>query len=160
MAEKIMLTFGESKPPVFRSTSPLSRGQLKSKGGGKLLIHYCANQDTITTFFRTIISVNQLSFYGAVAEICEKYESSNNRTGKPVVGWQSSFSFVPRVIKTAVPLDSHDLAHKDLSLKKHWERIEKWSQQDKLSKFCVDAKFWNVVEIGQYFMTEGTEEVS
>ena len=42
-AEKMMLEFGESKHPVFRATSPLSRGQLKSKGGGKLSIHYCAD---------------------------------------------------------------------------------------------------------------------
>ena len=35
MAEKMMLEFGESGHPVFRATSPLSRGQVKSKGGGK-----------------------------------------------------------------------------------------------------------------------------
>ena len=34
MAEKMMLTFAESQHPVFRS-SPLSRGVLKSEGGGK-----------------------------------------------------------------------------------------------------------------------------
>ena len=51
MAEKMMLEFGESGHPVFRATSPLSRGQLKSKGGGKLSIHYCADLDTIKTFF-------------------------------------------------------------------------------------------------------------
>ena len=28
------------------------------------------------------------------------------------------------------------------------------SQQDKLSKFCLDAGFLSVVEIGQYFMTK------
>ena len=39
IAEKMMLEFGESRHPVFRATSPLSRGQLKSKGGGKLSIH-------------------------------------------------------------------------------------------------------------------------
>ena len=66
---------------------------------------------------------------------------------------QSSSSLVPRVIKTDVPLDSDDLAHKDLLLQKYGERIEKLSQQDKLSKFCMDAGFLNVVEIGQYFMT-------
>ena len=55
MAEKMMLTFGESKHPVFRSTSPLSRGQLKSKDGGKLSLHYCANQDTITTVFEQLL---------------------------------------------------------------------------------------------------------
>ena len=40
------------------------------------------------------------------------------------------------------------------------ERIEKLSQQDKLSKFCMDAGFLNVVEIGQYFMTTDTAEFS
>ena len=74
IAEKMMLTFAESGHPVFRATSRLSRGVLKSNGGGKLSIHYCADQETITTVFRTIISVNQLSLYGAVAEMCEEYE--------------------------------------------------------------------------------------
>ena len=74
VAELMMLKFGESGHPVFRATSPLSRGQLKSKGGGKLSIHYRADLDTIKTVFRTIISVNQLSLYGAVAEMCEEYE--------------------------------------------------------------------------------------
>ena len=74
VAEMIMLKFAESGHPVFRATSPLSRGTLKSKGGGKLSIHYCADQETITTVFRTIISVNQLSLFGAVAEMCEEYE--------------------------------------------------------------------------------------
>ena len=55
--------------------SPLSRDQLKSKGGGKLSIHYCADLETIKTVFRTIASVNQLSLYGAVAEMCEEYET-------------------------------------------------------------------------------------
>ena len=47
IAEKMMLEFGESGHPVFRATSPLSRGQLKSKGHGKLSIHYCADLETI-----------------------------------------------------------------------------------------------------------------
>ena len=160
IAEKMMLEFGESRHPVFRATSPLSRGQLKSKGGGKLSIHYCADLDTIKTVFRTIISVNQLSLYGAVAEMCEEYETFHDRTGQPVVGEQSSSSFVPSVIKTEVPLDCDDLARKDLLLQQYGERIEKLSQQDRLSKFCMDAGFLNVVEIGQYFMTKDTAEFS
>ena len=70
MAEKMMVTLAESGHPVFGATSPLSKNQLKSKGGGKLSIHYCADQDTITTVFRTITYVNQLSLYGAVEEMC------------------------------------------------------------------------------------------
>ena len=61
VAELMMLKFGESGHPVFRATSPFSRGMLKSKGGGKLSVHFCAGGDTIETVFRTIISVNQLS---------------------------------------------------------------------------------------------------
>ena len=81
IAEKMMLTFAESGHPIFRATSPLSRGVLKSKSHGKLSIHYSADLETIETIFRTIISVNQLSLYGAVAEMCEEYETFNDRTG-------------------------------------------------------------------------------
>ena len=103
---------------------------------------------------------NQLSLYGAVAEMCEEYEFFHDRTGKPVDGGQSSSSFVLSVIKTDVPLESDDRAHKDLQLQKYGERIEKVSQQDKLSKFCMGSEFLNVVEIGQYFMTKDTAEFS
>ena len=48
-----MIRFGESVHLVFGSTSPLSRGVLKSKGGGKLSIHFCADGETVDTVFRT-----------------------------------------------------------------------------------------------------------
>ena len=50
VAELMMIKFGESGHPVFRATSPLSRETLKSKGGGKLSIHFFADGDTIETF--------------------------------------------------------------------------------------------------------------
>ena len=75
IAEKMMLTFAESGHPVFRATSSLSRGVLKSRGHGKLSIHCCADFETIETVFRTIVSVTQLSLHGAVAEMCEEGES-------------------------------------------------------------------------------------
>ena len=151
-----MLKFGESTHPVFRSTSPLSRGVLKSKVGGKLSIHYCADFETIETVFRTIISVNQLSLYGAVAEMCEECESCHDRTGRPVVKGQSNPLFVPSVIKTNIPLND-DLAQEEYLLQRYRERIEKSSQQDRLSKFCTDAGFRTTVEVRQYFMTKDTE---
>ena len=50
VAELITMKFSKSRHPVFRVTSPLSRGILKSKGDGKLSIHFCADGDTIETF--------------------------------------------------------------------------------------------------------------
>ena len=37
VAELMMIKFRESGHPVFRATSPVSRGTLKSEGGGKII---------------------------------------------------------------------------------------------------------------------------
>ena len=71
----MMIKFGESGHPVFCVMSSLSRGTLKSKGGGQLSIHFCADGDTIETVFRTIISVNQLRIYGTVSDLCEDHSA-------------------------------------------------------------------------------------
>ena len=113
-AEKMLVEFAESGCPIFRATSPLSRGQLKSKGHGKLSIHYAADLETVETIFRIIVSANQLSLYGAVAEICEEHESLHERTGRPVVMGQSNSSLVLSVIKTEIPLDCDDPMNQDL----------------------------------------------
>ena len=89
VAELMMIKFRETGHPVFRATSPLSRGTLKSRGGGKLLIHFCADGDTIETVFRTIISVNQLSICGAVSDLCHEYSACQARTGRLVLAEQS-----------------------------------------------------------------------
>ena len=45
-------------------------------------------------------------------------------------------------------------------MQQYGERIEKLSQQDKLSNFCTDAGFLSVVENEQYFMTKDTADLS
>ena len=81
----MLLEFAESGHPIFRATTPLSSGQIKSKGRGKLSIHFTADQDTIDTIYRIILSVNQLSVYGAVAAFCEEFEDHQDRTDEPVI---------------------------------------------------------------------------
>ena len=49
---------------------------------------------------------------------------------------------------------------KNICCKAKRERIEKLSQQDRVSKFCADAGFLTTVEVGQYFMTKHTDEFS
>ena len=39
----------------------------------------------IDTIYRIILSVNQLSVYGAVAAVCEEFESHQDRSGEPVI---------------------------------------------------------------------------
>ena len=83
IAEKMLVEFAESGCPIFRATTPLSRGKLRSKGHRKLSIHYCADQETIETVFHIIVSANQLSLYGAVANMCEECESLHDRSRQP-----------------------------------------------------------------------------
>ena len=50
-----------------------------------MTIHFSADQDTVDTIYCIILSVNQLSVYGAVAAICDEDESHQDRTGQPVI---------------------------------------------------------------------------
>ena len=154
--DKMLLEFAESGCPIFRATTPFSRGNLKSKGHGKLSIHFAADHETIETFFRTIAFANQLSLYGAVANMCEEFESLQDRSGRldKVMGQ----SIVLSEIKTEVSLENDNPAYQNFLLQQYEERIERLSQPDKVSKFCMDAGFLGVVEIGQYFMTIDTGE--
>ena len=150
------MEFVESGCPIFRATTPLSRGKLKSKGHGKLSIHYAADKETIETIFRIIVSANQLSLYGAVANVCGECESLHDRSGQPDVVMGQSI--VLSEIKTEVPLENDDPAYQNFLLQQYEERVEKLSQKDKLSKFCMDAGIISVVEVGQYFMTKDNGE--
>ena len=115
---------------------------------------HSAVQETIETIFRIIVSVNQLSLYGAVAEICEEHETLHDRSGRPDVVMGQSIML--SAINTEVSLENDDPAYQIFLLQQYEERIDRLPQQDRLSKFCMDAGFLNVVEIGPYFRTKDT----
>ena len=131
VAELMMIKFSESGHLVFRSTSPLPRETLKSKGDGKLPTHFCVDVETVETVFRRIISVNQVSIHGAVSDVCEECRSCHVRTGRRVVTGQSNPLFVPSVMKTNIPLSDDPAQEGDL-LQRYRERIEKLSQQARM----------------------------
>ena len=119
-------------------------------------IHFAADQETIETIFRISVFANQLSLNGAVANMCEEFEFHQDRSGQPDV--LMGQSIVLGEIKAEAPLENDIPSHHNLLLQQHEERIELLSQEIKVSKFCMDAGFVHVVEVGQYFMTKDTEE--
>ena len=137
----------------------MSQGTLKSKGGGKLSKHFCADGDTIQTVFRTLVSVNQLSIYGAVSDLCDEYSASQARTGRPVLAGQSDPMFEPARLLMTTPTLSTEVWTRNF-VAKYKEREERLSQQDRVVKICTDAGFLKTVEVGQYFMTQDTDEFS
>ena len=101
--------WNSQKGDIFRATTPLSRGILKSKKHGKLRIHFAADEHTIDTIDRNVLSVNQLSIYGAVAAICEEFEDHQDRTGQLVI--LVGQSIVLGEVKAETPVHDEERSH-------------------------------------------------
>ena len=156
IADEMLLEFAESGHLTFRATTPLSRCILKSKGRGKLSIHFAADGDTIDTIYRMILSVNQLNVYGAGAAVCEEFESHQDGSGKPEI--LMCQSIVLGEIKAEVPLQNEYSMNDQILWQQYIERIESLSPESKVSRFCKEAGFMRVVEVGQYFVTRNASE--
>ena len=103
-AEDMMLNFAESGHPVFRATSTLEGGELKSKGKGVKSIHSNGDDETIELILRTVISVNQLSVYGAVADLCKELARGSSGAGKPAANDSLESMVIPTEFPAATPI--------------------------------------------------------
>ena len=65
-------------------------------------------------------------------------------------------SIVLGEIKAEIPLQNENSSNHQIPWQQYEERIKSLSQESKVSKFCMDAGFVHVVEVGQYFMTKDT----
>ena len=82
VADIMMINFSECGHPVFRRSSAFERGGWKSKGKGQLSIHFNGSDETVEVILRTVISVNQLSVYGAVADMCGEVDWEISKCSK------------------------------------------------------------------------------
>ena len=111
-----------------------------------------ADEFTIDTIFRIILSVNQLRIYGAVAAICEEFENLQDGSGEPEI--LMGQSIVLGEIKAEVPLQNENSLNHQILWQHYIERIESLSLE--VSRFCKEAGFMRIVEVGQYLVTKGT----
>ena len=76
----------------------------RSKVKDKLSIHFCGDDKTVEVVLRTIISVNQLSIYGAVADMCDelacRISGCAESTGKLVAQNNSETMVMPTELST------------------------------------------------------------
>ena len=156
IADEMLLEIAESGHPIFRATTPLSRGQLKGKGRGNLFIHFTADQDTVETIFRIFLSVNQLSIYGAVAAVCEEFVNHQDGSGEPEI--LMGQSIVLGEVKVEAPLQNESPMNDQIIWQQYIQQVESLSPENRISKFCKEAGFMRVVEAGQYFVTKDTSD--
>ena len=132
VAEIMMNRFQESRHPIFRATCAVDRRQLKSKGGGgQLSIHFCADEPSIETIFRTIVSANQLSINGAVADLCEEFGDSLFCAERSYAIEEQTESMVKSadLLNIQRPLPTNEQAQGDL-LHSHQERVQNLSKEE------------------------------
>ena len=82
-AEEMLLEFPESGHSIFRVTTPLSRGILKSKGRGKLSRYTSLQMETqliqfFALFFLSISSVSTEQW-----RLCQEFETHQGGSGEP-----------------------------------------------------------------------------
>ena len=136
-AEVTMLNFAESGHPIFRATSALERGELKSKGVEIKSIHFNGSEETVELILRTVIAVSQLSISRAVADLCK---TSDPDSRNQIEGEICESLVIPTENPNAntISSDSTSLAQGDL-LEPYAREFEELPDDQKLSKLCSDA---------------------
>ena len=82
-AEQMMMNFSESGHPIFRAFRAIERRELRSKEKDLKSIHFNGSEENIELLLRTIISANQVSVYGALADLCRELSKDSRASGKP-----------------------------------------------------------------------------
>ena len=154
MAEEMLLNFSESGHPIFRATSALERRELRSKVGGKKTIHFNGNEQNVELILRTVISANQLSIYGAVADMCTEVSKDTTASGKPEAHDPLETMEIPTEPPTADPRT--DEQRRRNLLQEHEQQFEQLSDDQKKSKLCSNAVL-KTVERGEYFIALDAE---
>ena len=118
-------------------------------------IHFSADQDTVDTIYRIILSVNQLSIHRTAAAICEEFVGQPDNTGEPVI--LEGQSIVLGKIKVEAPA-REELEDAKIILQKYFQQVKSLSPENRLSKICEEAGFMRVVEVGHFFVTRDAGE--
>ena len=87
-----------------------------------------------------------------MAAICEEFETHQDGSGELAI--LMCRSIVLGEIKAIVPLQNENPLNHQILWQQYIERIESLSPENKVSRFCKEAGFMRIVEVGQYFVTK------
>ena len=89
-----------------------------------------------------------------MAAICEEFEGHQDRTGQPVI--LVGQSIVLGEVKAETPVHDEDPRNDQIIWQQYIQQVESLSSESKVSRFCKEAGFMRVVEVGQYLVTKDT----
>ena len=92
-------------------------------------IHFNGIDETIELILRTIIPVNQLSIYGALADLCEELARDSSGAGKPAANENLESMVIPTEFPTSNPISQTDAeVHRKL-LREYQQRFAELLEQ-------------------------------
>ena len=89
-----------------------------------------------------------------MAAVCEEFEGHQDRTGELVI--LMGQSIILGEVKAETPLLNENSMNDQIIWQQYVQQVESLSPENKVSKFCKEAGFMRVVEVGQYFVTKDT----
>ena len=111
------------------------------------------SEDTIELIFHTVMSVNQLSVCGVVADLCEELAINSRRTGEPAATENLESMVLPTEFHIANPIAQTDAEVQGNLLREYEQKFAELTEQQKLTELCSNAGFWKNIERGQIFIT-------
>ena len=92
-----------------------------------------------------------------MAAICDEYEGHPDSTGQPVI--LVGQSIVLGEVKAEVPLHDEDPMNDQIIWQQYFQQVKSLSPENGVSKFCKEARFMRVDEVGQNFVTKDTGDL-
>ena len=126
----------------------------RAKGVENCLYTSLQIKTQLIQFIALFFLVNQLSIHGAVAAVCEEFESHQDRSGELEI--LMGQSIVLGEVKAEAPLHHENPMNDQIIWQRYIQQVESLSPENRVSKFCKEAGFMRVVEVGQYFVTKDT----
>ena len=102
-----------------------------------------------------MISANQLSIYGAIADLCNEVPKDLRAPGK--LAAPDHLEKVEITSNLSIAENSTNAQQRGNPAQEYGRKFEHWSEDQELSKRCSDAGL-KLVEQGQYIYTLETEE--
>ena len=141
-----MLNFAESWHLVFRPRSALERGEWKSKGKGVESIHFNGSDEAIELILRTVISVNQLCVYGAVADLWKELINQRLiRCRETRREWELESMVIPTEFLIANFVSHTDAEVQRKLLRQYEQKFAELLEQPKLTELCSNAFFRRIL---------------
>ena len=140
----------------------LGKKRIEKQRKRKKSVLFGGCDETIRLILRTIIFVNQLSVYGAAADLCKELARDSSSARKPAENENLGSVVIPTEFPTANTISHTDADVQGNLLREYEQKFQELPEQQKLTELCANAGFSKNCGKRPFFLTldeEGPDEM-